>query len=488
MAFWGDAIDTMLKQIRRLSWPLYFGGLCLLSMSLKGDVRVSNNWPGTVWERDYATGEKQRVTALGPLMEQRWEAMGTAKTFRPILTEFENPTEETRESYFLYPLFGRKQSKYESRWNIFNLIKGNRKSSSQTDDELTIFPFYKSWRGDGPGGRKRALFPIVGRVDNFFWHDSISWFFFPLWLHSTKGDEDYYSMPWPFIRWRKGPKTGGVGIWPFMGHYWKKGSYDHKFALWFIMYVHRDHLERDVPTVKKGFLPFFASESSEKVESRTWCWPFFGYVHKKDPEYRETHYLWPLFVQGSGENERATNRWAPFYTHSTKHGVDKKWWLWPLLKKKHWKQDGLTIEQFQFLYFVIWGQRQYSERDPSFMAEKSHFWPIHSYWDNGAGKKQFQFFSPLEPFFQANQVVRTVYSPLFSLYRFTQEMPGHTRRSFLFNLITYEKSPVRTQFTLGPLLEIEASPSRQGFSLLNGAFGLSKESGKKTFKILWMRF
>lgn len=477
----------MLIYARRLFLSLSFGGLCLLSIPLGADARIENNWPGAVWEYDHTSGQKQRVTALGPLMEQRWEGTATIKTFRPLVVEFEDIKEETRDTYFLYPLFWRNQNKYETHWTALGLIKGSRKSSSETNDEFMIFPFYKSWRGEGPGGRKRALFPIAGRVDNIFWHDSISWFLFPFWLHSKKGDEDYYSMPWPFIRWRKGPKTGGVALWPLMGHYWKEGCYDHKFALWFIIYDQRDHLDREVPTVKKGFLPFFASESSEKLESRTWLWPFFGYVHKKDPEYRETHYLWPLFVKGSGE-EQTTTRLAPFYTHSIKHGVKKRWLLWPLMKKLEWEQDGIVVDQFQFLYFLIWGQRQRSEQDPEFLAEKSHFWPIHSYWDNGRGRKQFQFFSPLEPFFQSNPVVRNVYSPLFSLYRFTQEKPGHTRRSFLFNLITYEQSPVRSQFTLGPVFDFESSSTYKGFRLLKGVLGFAKENGKKTFQILWMRF
>jgi hypothetical protein len=204
-----------------------------------------------------------------------------------------------------------------------------------------------------------------------------------------------------------------------------------------------------------AILPFYSRSRSEFAVSETYLWPFFGYTLSEAPAYREQRWLWPLVVTSRGEDRRV-DRFAPFYTHSVRKGVRKTWILWPLLRNQEWTDAGLEIEKTQFLYFLYWNLDQRSASNPALpSAHKTHLWPLLSHWDNGAGHTQFQLFSPLEVLFQHNEVVRTVYSPLFSLYRLDRRPSGDIHSSFLFNFMTYHREGEVREFNLGPLLGTE---------------------------------
>ena len=55
--------------------------------------------------------------------------------------------------------------------------------------------------------------------------------------------------------------------------------------------------------------------------------------------------------------------------------------------------------------------------------------------------------------------MRTVYSPLFSIYRYDRRASGDVHTSFLFNLVTYHHEGDEREFNLGPLLETKRNAS-----------------------------
>ena len=273
-----------------------------------------------------------------------------------------------------------------------------------------------------------------------------------------------------------------------MGQFKRKNKYNRQYMLWPLIYDYKEDLDKPNITHKQGFLPFYTKETSANVESMTWVWPFFGYTHKTNPFYNESRYFWPFFVQGRGAVDYV-NRWAPFYTHSIHRGKEKKWVMWPFLRTRNWDEKGVHIEEGQVFYFLIWSQRQWSLANPSApFAEKTLVWPFFSYWDNGAGRKQFQFINPLEVFFLGNEVVSKVYTPLFALYRYNQIEPGHVRQTLLFNTVVWERKHDEKRIAIGPIIDWKEGKDSSHVQFLYGLFGLTKKNGKQGFKLFWKEF
>jgi hypothetical protein len=135
----------------------------------------------------------------------------------------------------------------------------------------------------------------------------------------------------------------------------------------------------------------------------------------------------------------------------------------------------------QILYFLYHDTEQRSATNPSLpAAHRTHVWPLVSIWDNGAGKKQIQAFSPLEVFFPNNDVIRLTYSPLFAVYRFNQPAPGQTQHSVLWNLISYRKNNDAGELHVGPLFTKERHGQQRRYTIGNGllAWERSAETGK----------
>lgn len=457
----------------------------LQGISIKAFAEWDNYWPIWVCEHTECGRFLHKENCLGPLIEQKYTSCEHVAAIRPIGVHIDDYVCNQTMDYFMYPLFSHTRTPCGSNWNMLGLISG---CSSNERNKLTLFPLFFSYQTCDPCTSYSAIFPIGGTIKNHFCMDSISWVMFPLYLALEQQCTVRHALPWPFIRWQTGPDSGGGALWPLVGRFWRGCDYVHSYFLWPLIYKRSDRLSDPIPSYKIGFLPFFAYEYSARREMATFLWPFFSHIKRHDRNYVEDQFLWPFFVQGRGDCEYV-NRWAPFYTHSMRRGYDKRWFLWPLFKIQHWEDRGVRVTQKQFFYFLFWKQQQRCLANPcASEAKKMHLWPLYSYWDNGAGQRQFQFLSPFEVFFPTNRAVRNAYSPLFAIFRHEQIEPGHTRQSILFDLIATEKTPCSQHVSIGPLLDVERSPCRSGVEILKGFLGFKKENGKKSLKLLWISF
>ncbi|MBI2498502.1 MAG: hypothetical protein HYV75_11500, partial [Opitutae bacterium] len=278
-------------------------------------------------------------------------------------------------------------------------------------------------------------------------------------------------------------------FWPLCGHRGRTGDYDRQFWLWPLFYRQATRLAEAQPTVRLGALPFYTRDTGPGFRSESYVWPLFGYTHRIGPDrYDERRYLWPFLVQGRGE-QRYVNRWAPLYTHSIARGCDKTWFVWPLFRHAQWQEAGLAQEKDQLLYFVYWSQSQRSLAHPAAApARKTHLWPLLSMWDNGAGRRQVQFLSPLEVFFPANDPVRQLYTPLFALYRYDRRDAKASRHSLLWDAVTYRRSAGGREFHLGPLLSVHTGAARQRIALGHGLLGLTRRPGERVWRFFLFDF
>lgn len=479
--------------IHILDGVFFKGNTCkfLISVFLFTQALSADFWPLYTEDCQGWREDGGQTNILGPLLESGYNEKESWTAIRPIAGRYYDNDCNESENYFLYPLLSNQTSPYISNFNILNLLKGRKefnRDGKLLSRRLTLFPIFMNHYDGIEGTNCMSIFPLFGNVRNFFGQDRIKWTLFPLSLSLTKCKVTTHHLFWPFIRWQDGPGAGGGGIWPLYTRYYVDGKYDKTFVLWPLIYYERICIPDVGVETRHAFLPFYEYRSSPNLEVRRFIWPFFAHIKQKEPCYEETQYLWPLFVQGRGETTYV-NRWAPFYTRSIRRDVDRRWIMWPVLNIRQWVHDDIHIKQERFLYFLFTKQTQRSCSNPELApAFKTSLWPLFSYWDNGAGRKQLQILSPFEPLFPNNKGIKRMYNPIFGIFRASVE-DCTAKQSFLWDLIAAEKSPSHQKFSIGPIVSLESSSDGdKTFELLKGFFGYKKHCGKTKVRFLWITF
>jgi hypothetical protein len=449
--------------------------LLLALTPLRGDE--VNLWPIYVQRKDPARGI-DTFQALGPLLFSHAGAK-EQRGIRPLVMD--TISEGTTEGNFLYPFFTwRRQSDGFQSFSFFQLINQSDLPASAleaAENRFDIWPFYFSRQTSEPTTSYRALFPLGGTLKNRFGHDQIHFTLFPLYMHTKKAGREITHAPWPFLRFIAGEGYRGFEFWPFFGRSRHTGEYDHQFWLWPLGYKSVDNLSEPVPDVKVGILPFYSRDTGPGYIRENYVWPFFGYSQVTAPyHYDEKRFFWPLLVQGRGDG-RLVNRWAPLYSHSIIKGSEKTWVLWPLFRNQRWQAEGLAQEKTTVLFFVWWNLEQHSVTNPDAApARKTHLWPLFSAWNNGAGSRQVQVLSPMEVFFPQNDTIRSLWSPLFAVYRYDHQPDNSTRHSLLWDAVTWQRGPTDREFHLGPLFSVQTDATRKRIAIGNGLLGWQRSA------------
>lgn len=458
-----------------------------LALTCSVPAATSNWWPLLTMTpaEDRAGGD--RWTAAGPFLESRLLGEERITSFRPLWTQFEHTEREAASYHLLYPLLSVYDYEGAHHWHVLNLLRSSR-STEPEHRELDLFPFYFSRQTGQPETSYRALWPLGGTLKNFFGRDRIDFALWPLYIRTERQAEVRYSVPWPFFQKLTGPGSRGWALWPFYGHFEREGSYDHTWALWPLYYNLHNGLGQEVPYHRLGVLPFYHRETAAGLRSETYLWPFFGYTRESDPrpDYRETRYFWPLLVQGRGE-EKYVNRWLPLYTHETRPGTAKHWYLWPLLKHQQFEDPGLTRDRTQFLFFLYWDEQQ-SHAATDFSARRTYLWPLLGYANNGEGRRQVQVLDLFGVFFPHNEKIRENWSPLFALYRY-QSDAGSSRHSVLWDFVVFEQEADDTGAVyLGPLFEHVDEGETGHWKLFKGLIGRERSPDGKRWTFFWNTF
>lgn len=469
---------------RRLVWPLC---AALLAAAAISHGEEQNGWPLVV-RQSPPDAPVDSVQYLGPLVFSKQSA-GEVHGIRPIYLAAKVDDKET--TTFLYPLFTWEKQPAYRKFSFFQLVNYRREDDPgrPVEEGFDIWPFYFSKKTGDPATSYRALFPIAGTIKYRFGKDALTWYGFPLYLHSEKAGMEITTAPWPFLRFIDGAGHHGFEFWPLFGHRGRPGDYDRQFYLWPFFYKSARNLSEPVPTVSIGALPFYTRDTAPGYINETYGWPFFGYTHRTLPyRYDERRYFWPFLVQGEGD-QRQINRWAPFYTHSVIKGYDKTWVAWPFYRHAEWTDEKIAQERNQFLFFLYWSQTQRSLTNPAAApARKTHLWPLVSSWDNGAGRRQVQVLSPFEVFFPSNDIIRQLYTPLFALYRYDRPDAATARHSLLWNAITWRRSATDRAFHLGPLFSVQSGTESKRVAVGMGLLGWQRHPGEARGKFFLFDF
>ncbi|HEY3758022.1 MAG TPA: hypothetical protein VGL42_17835 [Opitutaceae bacterium] len=404
---------------------------------------------------------------------------------------------ETLEEYtLLYPLFHYRDYGETYSWSIFEIVNHNGWKVGATPlaarseaDTFDIWPFYFSRHSPDASENFHAVVPLGGHIQDLFGYSQISFVLFPLYVQLERHGSITTEAPWPIVRLTRGTEHG-FEIFPLFGHRESPGEWSRTYALWPFIWSSVSEPEAEIlshspegttpPAQRPGetrnlaVLPFYASTTSAALTDRDFLWPFFGYTDRRAPyRYHETRYFWPFFVQGRGDRHYH-NRWGPFYTHSVVLGVDKTWIMFPAFRRAQWQDGGIEQTRTQFMYFVYWKHEERKIGHPEAApAYKTHYWPLLSIWDNGAGSRQWQALSPFEVFFPNNREIRASWSPIFALYTHSEKPGGEKRTSLLWNAVTWQSNRALgiSEFHLGPLLSIRRNErGRRKWSMFTLAF------------------
>jgi hypothetical protein len=446
----------------------------------------TNYWPVSVKESQ-TEPHQEETHILGPILEESEMNSDTMHALRPLYLDRNFPETEKFESHWLYPFFSYYETPSKTNWKMLGGLANGLDADYGDNHELSkfeIWPLYWSYQTGKPESSYRAVFPFYGTLKNRLFFSKIRWRVFPLYTEFEKKDFTDYVILYPFIRYRCGNDNTGLGIWPLGGHFEKEGSYSNTYALWPLFYNNYSHLEREIPTHNFGVLPFYSSDTAAGLKSETFLWPFFGYTNETDPrpEYHEIRYFWPFVVQGRGD-EKYINRIAPFYSNLQRENYEKTWYLWPLWRNEVRVDRGLDIDRNQLLWFIWWDEQQ-DGINQDFHAQKSHLWPLFSYWDDGQGTVQFQTISPFEVFMPHDQEVRDLWSPLFAIYRY-ESTPESTSHSLLWDLLSVKTEENGYDFYLGPLFESSRNEENRKISFLSGLIEYNKSQGESNTSFLW---
>jgi hypothetical protein len=465
-------------------------------------AREQNAWPFVVRQTE-ADGRVTSWQGMGPFaFSQPRGDGGTVSGIRPVWLQRHNAGGDFRAGFFLYPLFSYTVDEDTYRWSLFEIVRrwdrrrdaAAPQSAFDQRGELEIFPFWFSRQSGDPEMSYRALFPVHGTVKNKLGFERLSWTLFPLYVENEKRGAVTTSTPWPVVRITRGAAQGW-SVWPLYHHITRPGVSEQTHVLWPFGYNIRRFPAADAPADTApqhdvGVLPFYARRTAPGYINEDFAWPFFGYTDRTEPtRYRENRYFWPFLVQGRGPN-RYVNRWGPVYTRSIVEGYDKTWYAWPLLRRAQWSDEGILRTKTQLLYFLYSHQRQESIARPSLpAAELTHVWPLWSVWDNGAGRRQWQFLSPLAVFFPQNEKIRHLWNPLFAIARHDRQAEGDTRTSLLWDAVTWERRPAeaRREFNLGPLVGVASASGATRIAVGNGLFGLQRPASGR-WRMFWFDF
>lgn len=460
-------------------WLLLLASLCANPMFASEGW---NLWPLSVRTQADEFERPLQTQILGPIGSEKVFEDRRIVSIRPLYTHFQ--PEQNPHWHILYPLFNYYHYREGDHfWHSFNLIRGGRQGDLV---HAEVFPFIFIQNTGQRDTSYYAFWPVGGSLKNRFGRDRIDFALWPLFVRTQRGQETRFSTPYPFVQTLTGPESRGFGLWPLFGHFRRDGHYQHTWALWPFIYHYRDRLDREVPYVRTGFLPFYHRETAAGLRSATFVWPLFGYTFEDSPrpQYSEARLLWPFWIQGRGE-QRYVNRWLPVYANERSPGYRKRWFGWPLLKVEEEQYSNLTRHTSTLLYFIYRDRRFLAE---NYRGRETLLWPLFGYWNDGRGQRQFQTLDPFNIFFGNNEKVRENWSPLFAVYRYDHRH-GSTRHSILWNLIAWESNPDDTgSFHLGPLFEVVNEGAEGHWQLLKGFLGMQRTSEGRRLRLLWNDF
>jgi hypothetical protein len=409
--------------------------------------------------------EGYRTEAVGPLFYSQHEEESGASTlaFPPFFSSYDDPSVESHENDFLYPVLTSIHYGQEYRWQFFQLISfaGGREQDASTEDRFTLFPIYFQQRSTGTNQNYTAVFPIYGHLQNRFWRDRIFFMLFPIYSQTQKRDIVTDNYLYPIVHVRDGIGLHGWQVWPLYGSEHKIitlqtngfgdvqtiGGHDRYFALWPLYLYQNNGIGTENPLKFRASIPLFAYSRSPKLDSTTVIWPLFSSIDNREKKYHEWQAPWPIVIFARGEG-KTTSRVFPLFQSSHNYTQESDFYLWPVYTYRRTHSDPLDYRRTRVLFYLYANIVEKNTKTGVF-KRRLDMWPFFTWHRDFNGNERLQVFAPIEPAVPDNRGIERNWSPLWSLWRAeSNPKAGATSHSLLWNLYRDEKAPEHKKVSL----------------------------------------
>lgn len=425
-------------------------------------------------QRDYWRG-------LGPLLEHSGPGDKAALTaVRPFFTrEQDNGREEID---LLWPLIHIRHWKSETDWRFLCAFYfGPRPSDPPTVYRFWILPVLALGRNE-IGEDYGALFPIGGRVDNWFGRDRVEFTLFPLYAHTELNDLRTDHWLWPFVSRTTGDDIYRFRVFPFYGYSERKGEGASKYIAWPFWTSTRI----DRPGIRgNGFMlfPFYGHAKSEKEETWMFLPPFFR--HTVGPKVVQNMYLWP-FVQSEKTKEQDKFYAWPLYGRRTTAAEERRFWLWPFVWQRHETRATDDIRRFRVFPVYTSASVAFKKNPTNVVDRYVSVWPLVSYERTRNETKRVRVVD-LWPFRDTAPIERNL-SPLWTLYKFESTRLGYDNE-VLWGMARWGSHTNGVSYgSLFPLASWErcgASDGHREWAFLKGMLGYRRNETGKEWRLLY---
>jgi hypothetical protein len=461
-----NKITIMPKCVSILARRILPSSFVFLLLALVENRALADNSFGFLFDHFQLTLEQGcRTEAAGPLYYSRHEDESDASTiaFPPLFSDYRDPSVESREDDFLYPLFTSIHYGQERRWQFFQLISsaGGQEPDGNTQDRFTLFPFYFQQRSTDANKDYTALFPVYGHLQNRLWRDNIFFVLFPVYVQTKKRDIVTDNYVFPIVHVRHGDGLHGWQVWPAVGSERKivtlqtngfgdvltNGGHDGFFFLWPLWFDQDNGIGTDNPETFRASIPLFVYSRSPKVDLTTVIWPFFNWIDEREKKYHEWQAPWPFIVFARGEG-KATSRVFPLFQLSRNDTLESDFCLWPLYTFRRTHSDPLDYCRTRVLFFLYADIVEKNTKTDGY-KRRLDMWPFFTWHRDFNGNERLQVLAPIEPAVPDNRGIERNWSPLWSLWR-AENNPkaGASSHSLLWNLYRDETAPARKKVSL----------------------------------------
>lgn len=390
-------------------------------------------------------GGGKKIRALRPLISETWNEDGTRDLdWLPPLGRT-SWREDELVSYF-FPIYTARSTPSSDRRRFMMLVLPGFLYTEEAD-----------------GSDHVAWFPLYGDIRDFLTFDRIHFIAFPLYMRTERENNDTDHVLFPFLSWTR-PKMGldgnpigdmeGWRVWPLYGQIKREDSYDKRFALWPIVSLQTNHLERPEENHEhiRSVFPLFTQTSVGTYEGFTFLWPFFGYATDPRADFFQLDAPWPLVrIQRGGKNTAGTERtrFWPFYSYLNADLKESTSVLWPIATWSHEDYVGHDRDSLSILpFWRSWNE--YIDRGPregEVTNSWKKMWPLWS--QETIGPKTITTLTPLSPIMKSD-LVDFHWGWIWQLYKGVEDGPNRTERGWM-GLWWREKNAVEDRKSLSGL-------------------------------------
>jgi hypothetical protein len=421
---------------------------------------------------------------LGPLVE--WADQGVdrpaVRAVRPFFS-LENDARTGKEDFdILWPVAHIRHWKGQTDWRFLTAFYlGPHPTEPSSQYAFWILPVFAMGRNKA-GEAYGALFPLGGRVDNWFGRDRMEFALFPLYAHSELNDLRTDHWLWPFVSRTTGDNLYRFRVFPFYGKSEKKGEGESKFILWpFWTSVRRDH-----PGNRGGgfmLFPFYGHSKTDREESWMFLPPFFR--HTVGRNLTQNIYFWPFYQTEKSKNLDKLYAW-PLYGRRTTADENRRFWLWPFVWKRHEKCPPVAIDKFR-VFPLYESEATSSLSAPTNVVERYvSVWPLGSYERKKHDYKRVRCLD-LWPFRETAPIERNL-SPLWSLYQYEQT-PSGSETELLWGAARWGSrtngASYGSLFPLASWSHDRGGDTQRGWEFLKGLLGYERNETGKTWRALY---